>query len=114
MNSDKHGMFQISHQRITDLQLGKPLRVTVSVTNPAGIKWVRLCYRSLNQDMEYQTIDMIQSSEANTYEAVVPDDSIDPKWDFIYFLQIMDNQKNGIVYPDLNIETPYIIVKLLR
>jgi hypothetical protein len=32
----------------------------------------------------------------------------------MYFIQIMDNDKNGIIYPDLNKETPYIIVKLLR
>ncbi len=31
-----------------------------------------------------------------------------------YFIKIMNNEKQGLIYPDLNRETPYVIVKLLR
>ena len=111
---DLHGQFQIVHLPVTNLPSGKPLKVSVKVTAPAGIKWVRLSYRSVNQDMEYKTIPMLSASEKDTYEAFVPADQINPKWDFMYFIKVMDNEQKGIIYPDLNKETPYIIVKLIR
>lgn len=80
----------------------------------AGIKWVSLCYRSVNQDMEYQTMQMLLTGEKDTFEATVPANQIDPKFDFMYFIKVVDNERRGIIYPDLNKETPYIIVKLLR
>jgi hypothetical protein len=64
--------------------------------------------------MEYKTIPMLSASEKDTYEAFVPADQINPKWDFMYFIKVMDNEQKGIIYPDLNKETPYIIVKLIR
>jgi len=39
---------------------------------------------------------------------------INPKWDFMYFIKIVNNDKQGIIYPDLNKETPYIFVNLIR
>ena len=32
----------------------------------------------------------------------------------MYFIEAMDNEGNGRIYPDLNKETPYIVVKLQR
>ncbi|HZJ37042.1 MAG TPA: hypothetical protein VFD29_10505, partial [Gillisia sp.] len=88
--------------------------VNVEVSAPAGVKWVRLRYRSVNQDKEYQTMPMQATGEKNSYRAVVPADEIDPKWDFMYLIEVMDNNGNGSIYPDLNKETPYIFVKLIR
>ena len=39
---------------------------------------------------------------------------INRKWDFMYLIEVMDNNGNGKIYPDLNKETPYIVVKLIR
>jgi len=44
----------------------------------------------------------------------VPAEHVDPKWDFMYFFEVMDNCGNGRIYPDLERETPYIVVKLQR
>ena len=111
---DWHQQFQITHLPVSELPLGKPLKISLKVTTPVGIKWVRLNYRSVNQDMEYSTISMQPTKEKDSYEATVPADQINPKWDFMYFIRVMDNERHGIIYPDLNIETPYIIVKLVR
>ena len=35
-------------------------------------------------------------------------------WDFMYFVEAMDNKGHGKIYPDFNKETPYYIVKLIR
>ena len=113
-NSDWHERFQISHQRITTLPVGQPLKVRVKATGTSGIKWVELSYRSVNQDVDYQTMRMHPTGEKDTFEAEVPAEQINPKWDFMYFIKIMDNEGKGIIFPDLNNETPYIIVKIQR
>jgi hypothetical protein len=57
---------------------------------------------------------LLATGEKDTYQAVVPASQINPRWDFMYYLQVMDNKSNGRIYPDLNKETPYIITKLNR
>jgi hypothetical protein len=57
---------------------------------------------------------MLPTGVKDLFEATVPAEQINPKFDFMYFIKIMDNSSHGIIYPDLNRETPYIIVKLLR
>ena len=39
---------------------------------------------------------------------------ISPTWDFMYLMEIMDNRGNGRIYPDLNKDTPYIVVRTGR
>ena len=112
--SDWYKLFQISHQPVSSIPVGKPLKVSVKVTNQAGIKWVSLSYRSVNQEQDYRNIPMMPTGEKDSYEATVPAEQINPKWDFMYFIKVMDNNSRGIIYPDLNKETPYFIVKLIR
>ena len=57
---------------------------------------------------------MVSAGEKDLYQVVVPKEQINPKWDFMYFIEMMDNKGNGRCYPNLEIETPYIIVKLIR
>jgi len=113
-HSDWSEKSQIIHQAVTTHPKGEPLKINIKVTNPSGIKWVTLSYRSVNQDVEYNVKTMQHTSETDVYEAVIPADQINPKWDFMYFFNIMDNDGHGINYPDLNREMPYIIVKLNR
>jgi len=114
VNSDWSKRFQIIHQPVLTNPTGQSLKIGVKVTTPSGVKWVRLNYRSVNQDVEYQTLPMLPTGEKDIFEAIVPADQINPKFDFMYFIKVMDNDRNGIIYPELNKETPYIIVKLIR
>ncbi len=106
--------FRIVHQPVGSAPVGKPISISVQVSAPAGIKWVRLRYRNVNQELDYQTLPMQSSGEKDAYTALVPAEQINPKWDFMYFIEIMDNNGVGTIYPDLNTETPYRIVKLIR
>lgn len=111
-NYDK--LFQITHQPITSAPAGKPITVSAKVSAPADVKWVRLRYRSVNQDKDYQTLEMLPTGEKDSYQATVPAEQINPERDFMYFIEVMDNNGNGRIYPDLNKETPYVFVKLTR
>ena len=106
--------FQIVHVPVTTAPLGQPLKISATVSTPAGVKWVRLRYRSVNQEQDYQTLPMLATSEKDTYQAVVPAGQLIPRWDFMYYIEVMDNHGHGRIYPDLNQTTPYFIVKLLR
>ena len=111
-NNDK--LFKIDHQPVVSAPAGNPITISVKVTASAGVKWVHLLYRNVNQDVEYQTLPMELSGEKDTYKATVPADQINPKWDFMYLIEFMDNNGKGKIYPDLNKEMPYVIVKLIR
>lgn len=111
LNNDK--LFKISHLPVTSAPVDKPLTVSMKVTATAGVKWVKLVYRNVNQDLAYQTLPMLQAGEKDLYQVIVPSEQINPKWDFMYLIEVMDNNGIGKIYPDLNRETPYIIVKLL-
>ena len=111
-NNDK--LFKIDHQPVVSAPVGKPITISVKVSATDGIKWINLLYRSVNQDVEYKNLPMLPSAEKDKYEATVPADQINPKWDFMYLIEVMDNNKKGKIYPEFEKETPYVIVKLIR
>ena len=113
-NVTNEKLFQISLLPVTSAPAGKPLTVSVKVNANAGVRWVHLLYRSVNQEQEYQTTPMPLSNEKDTYTTIVPAEQINPEWDFMYLIEVMDKNGNGKIYPDLNKETPYKIVKLGR
>ena len=78
------------------------------------MRWVRLRYRSVTQFQEYQTLDMLPTGQADEYRATVPGEHLDPGWDFMYLIEAMDACGNGAIYPDLEVETPYVVVRLER
>jgi len=88
---------------------GQDFPVQVKVTAPAGVKWIRLRYRHVNQTEDYQTAEMTISPQTGDYTASIPAAFIDPHWDLMYFVEIVDRQGNGRIYPDLEVQTPYII-----
>ena len=104
----------VSHERIAAAPAEKPLTVTATVRDPSGVKWVRLRYRIMNQTKDYKTLAMKPAGKAGRYSATVPADDLPRQWDFMYFLEVMDTKGNGRIYPDLEKEMPYVVVRLRR
>ncbi len=104
----------LSHKPIRSASALKPLKITARVKDPSGVKWVRLLYRNVTQFQDYKTLAMNKTGKKNQYEAVVPGKNIVPEWDFMYLFEVMDKKGNGKIYPDMEKETPYIVVKLKR
>ena len=92
----------------------KPLTVTVEARDPSGLKSVRLRYRSVNQYQDYRTLEMTPTGKRDQYQAVIPAEHVLPKWDLMYFIEVIDGRGNGKIYPDLEKETPYVVVRLQR
>jgi hypothetical protein len=104
----------VMHQAITAAPAGKPLAITAQVRAPSGIKWVRLRYRSVNQHDDYRTLPLLPTGDQDLYRAEIPAEHVVPTWDLMYLIEVMDNRGHGRIYPDLNTETPYIVVRLVR
>lgn len=112
--SAKQAGFTVMHHPVDNIVLGKPVTISVRVQAKAGVKWVRLKYRSVNQEEEYKTVPMTPTGEKDLYQVILPASAIEARWDFMYFIEMMDNQQAGSIYPDLNVQTPYFVVKPSR
>ncbi len=81
---------EVKHNPITSAPAGKPLIISAEVSDPSGVKWIRLRYRSVNQYHDFQTMEMLSNGAENQYQAEVPGECLDPKWDFMYLIEAMD------------------------
>jgi hypothetical protein len=104
----------VSHQPILAAPVSGPLTIRASVNSPNGVKWVQVLYRSLNQTKDYETLAMKPVDESGNYEAVIPAGKIDPRFDFMYFIQAMDSRHHGVMFPDFSKQAPYFVVRLER
>ncbi len=93
---------------------GQSLRVVAEAQDPSGIEWIRLRYRHVTQFEDYQTVEMKLDSSTGRYSAEIPAGFVVPKWDLMYFVEALDKKGNGKIYPDLEHETPYVVVTLVR
>ena len=101
-----------SSERIPRAPPFQPSRA--NVTDPSGVASVRLRYRHVTQFEDYETLEMRPMDEAGVYVATVPGDFVVPQWDFMYFIEAIDKAGNGMIWPDLLKEMPYVIVTIDR
>jgi hypothetical protein len=104
----------VRHTPIVSAPASKPLKIAAEVTDPAGVKWVRIRYRGVNQQFDYRALDMKPTGRDGRYEAEIPAAHVEPQWDFMYFIEAMDGCGNGRIHPDLEQEAPYVVVRLRR
>jgi dienelactone hydrolase len=104
----------LTSQPVTSAMAEKPLTITAEARDSSGVKSVRLRYRSVNQYLDYRTLEMTPTGKRDQYQAVIPAEHVPPKWDLMYFIEVIDNRGNGKIYPDLEKETPYVVVRLQR
>lgn len=108
------GYFLAEHNRIEAAPAGKPITVRIKITAPAGVKWVRLQYRAVNQYLDFAMLPMQPTNEKDVYKATIPADKIYSNFNLMYLIEMMDNEGHGFIYPDLNKETPYVVTQLVR
>lgn len=106
--------FTIKHQPVTTIPAGQPVTIKIRVSAPAGLKWVHLQYRAVNQYKDFEMLPMTTGKEKDVYEATIPAGKIDTRYNLMYLVEMMDNNGKGFIYPDLNKETPYIVINIER
>jgi hypothetical protein len=107
-------LFRVKLIAADSITAGSSVSIKLSVTAPAGIRWIRLKYRAVNQQLSYDSMPMVPTAKANEFHAEIPASAIDPAFDFMYYIELMDRQGNGRIFPNLNRETPYRIIHLIR
>jgi len=105
---------QVDLERVRSALPGQNVTVTARVQDSSGIKWARLRYRHITQFEDYQTEEMKCDPETGLWSATIPGAFVVPPWDLMYFVEAVDTQGNGRMYPDMDVETPYVIVELGR
>lgn len=103
---------EASFDRVKYAAIEKPLNITARVKDLSGVQWVRLRYRHLTQFEDFETVEMKLDSQTGFYTGQIPASFITPSWDIMYFIETMDEVGNGRQFPDFEIETPYVIVKI--
>ncbi|MEQ8336171.1 MAG: hypothetical protein RIA62_02420 [Cyclobacteriaceae bacterium] len=106
--------FEIQHVPLTTAPSDRPIKIKVTIEAKNGLKWAKVRYRSVNQHLDYKSLALKKEKESNVYVAEIPVEQIDPAFDFMYFIEAVDQEGKGIIWPDLIKETPYIIVELIR
>jgi hypothetical protein len=100
--------------RVAAASPGQSLRVSARVNDPSGVRWVRLRYRHLTQFEDYETVEMTFDARSGRYAGIIPGEFVVPRWDVMYFVEALDREGNGRMFPDLETEMPYVIVRLDR
>lgn len=106
--------FKVVHQPVASAPVGQPITISVKITAPAGVKWVRLQYRGVNQTKDYQALPMLPTADKDVYQATIPASQINPQWDLMCLIEMKDNNNKGFIYPDFTKQTPYVVVNLNR
>jgi hypothetical protein len=104
----------VAHQPVATAHAGQSLAITAQVRDPSGVKWVRLRYRSVTQHEDYRALAMLPAGGEDRYLGEIPAEHIVPNWDLMYLIEVMDQAGDGAIHPDLNRETPYVVVTLQR
>ena len=104
----------VRHTPVTTAPASQPILITAQVEDPSGVKWVRLRYRTVNQYLDFRTLEMLTAGAGDLYRAEIPAAHIDPRYDLMYLIEVMDQAGNGKIHPDLETQTPYVVVKLER
>jgi hypothetical protein len=111
--SDDRQPPEVTHAPVASAGAGRPITISAKVSDASGVSWARVLYRAVNQSQDYR-VALMQPGAQDTFTATIPAEEIDPKWDFMYLIEAMDTKGNGTIWPDLNRETPYVVVRLLR
>lgn len=109
--SDNNRYFEISHLPVDTIDPGQSVTIEINIDAPAGVKWVNLHYRPMNQYLDFAVIPMTPISK-NRFKATIPESEINKTYDLMYLIEMMDNNGHGLIYPDFNKTTPYHIIHL--
>jgi len=104
----------VEHRAALVAEPRQPLHVAATVSAAAGIKWVRVRYRGLTQHEDFKTLPLRPTGQPNEWAGTIPAEDLDPKFDFMYFFEVMDQSGQGRIFPDLTQATPYYVVPLRR
>ncbi|MGH9397344.1 MAG: hypothetical protein ACRD18_10910 [Terriglobia bacterium] len=98
---------EILHVSPEAIQAGEPLTLTLRISPLVNISVIRLYYRPVDQLAQFKMMEAGPSHLAFT----IPGEDISPKWDLIYYFEILNKENGGWFEPDPMVRTPYFVVR---
>lgn len=105
---------QVELERAGAATPGKDLEVTAKIWDSSGIRSARLRYRHVTQFEDYETEEMRYDPQTALWSATIPGAFVVREWDLMYFVEAIDDQANGRMYPDMDAKMPYVIIDVDR
>jgi hypothetical protein len=99
----------ISHQPPSTAEAGQSVALRVHTTPATNVTAIRLHYRPVNQKAQFKIIEHASGDESFT----IPREDVSPKWDLMYYFEILNSAGSGWFQPDPQVTTPYYVVKVL-
>lgn len=103
---------EVAHETIRECTAGKPLPIEATVRDSDGVAAVRVHYRPLDETLPYESLTLTRHGDQ--YSGAVPGEAIRPDFDFVYYLEAIDEAGNGCFFPDWTKTAPYVIVRTNR
>lgn len=98
---------QMAHTPPLVANPGQALELTLSISGASQAKRVRLYYRPINQMEKFKMVEAAPSAALT-----IPGADISPKWDLMYYFEVLNDQNGGWFMPDPHVTTPYYVLKV--
>ncbi len=108
----KASAFDVHHEPVKSCVLGRAIPVFLSVESTYPIRKAVLHYSHVNQFEGMQEIAM--ECEGGVWRASIPADYPKYEWDLLYYIELVDEIGNGMIYPDFRFQTPYYVISPVR
>jgi hypothetical protein len=69
---------------------------------------VRLHFRSVNQLARFQTL---EAPAGRRFRFTIPGQDLSPRWDLMYYFEVLRGRDGGWLEPDPDARTPYYVVE---
>jgi hypothetical protein len=102
----------IEHIAIKECEPGKPLSISARVHDPDGVAIVRVYYRRMDATIPYEFVAL--SRQGDKYVGTIPGEAIQKDWEFMYYLEAVDEAGTGCYAPDWEKDIAYYLVNVKR
>ena len=100
---------KVVHVPARKCKAGQPLPIEAEARDPTGVAVVRVHYRPLDEFQSYESL--VLERHGDKFTGQIPGEAIRPDFDFVYYLEAVDEAGNGCVFPDWTKTAPYVIVQ---
>ena len=100
---------EVVHAPVQKCKAGQPLPIEATVSDPDGVSVVRVHYRPLDETLPYESL--VLERQGDKFVGQIPGQAIRPDFDFVYYLEAVDEGGAGCFFPDWTKTAPYIIVQ---
>jgi hypothetical protein len=100
---------EVAHEPIRQCMAGQDLRIAATVRDPDGVAAVRVHFRPLDESLPYDCI--VLDHQGDEFSGKIPGEAIRSDFDFVYYLEAVDEAGNGCFFPDWTKTAPYVMVR---